>query len=198
MKKNNEIQDVKPRKWPGQERSRQTVEALLEAAARILDTPDQPLTTNHVAATAGVSVGSLYQYFPNSASIVATLIERHIDEEVAAASQILSDHSGDIEGTIEKLTLAFIDAHTERPVFIAALHAQAPSFGLSARMNSARDAQADAIAAMLNLNVETMRITAAAIEGVILRQLESDPAKLKRKSYRKVLCGLSRSVLAPV
>jgi len=66
------------RKSPRQTRSKETVEVLLTAAARILTTEGfEALTTNRVAAVAGVSVGSLYQYFPNKEALVRALSERH-------------------------------------------------------------------------------------------------------------------------
>ena len=72
---------VKPapaRKTPRQTRSRETVETILTAAARILTKEGfEALTTNRVAAVAGVSVGSLYQYFPNKEALVRALCERH-------------------------------------------------------------------------------------------------------------------------
>ena len=66
------------RKTPRQARAQETVEAILTAAARILTTEGfEALTTNRVAAVAGVSVGSLYQYFPNKEALVRALCERH-------------------------------------------------------------------------------------------------------------------------
>ncbi|MBS1767982.1 MAG: TetR/AcrR family transcriptional regulator [Acidobacteria bacterium] len=66
------------RKSPRQTRSKETVEVLLTAAARILTTEGfEALTTNRVASVAGVSVGSLYQYFPNKEALVRALCERH-------------------------------------------------------------------------------------------------------------------------
>ncbi len=66
------------RKEPRQARARETVEAILTAAARILTSEGfEALTTNRVAAVAGVSVGSLYQYFPNKEALTRALCERH-------------------------------------------------------------------------------------------------------------------------
>ncbi len=66
-----------PRKLPRQVRAAATVEAILEAATRVLsDRSLAGFNTNRVAEVAGVSVGSLYQYFPNKAALVAALIER--------------------------------------------------------------------------------------------------------------------------
>ena len=64
-----------PRKTASQKRSRFTVEALLDATARILMKEGfDRASTNEIAATAGVSVGSLYQYFPSKEALVAVLI----------------------------------------------------------------------------------------------------------------------------
>ena len=68
---------LSPRKTPRQARSKATVHAILEAAARILETQGaDAVTTNAVADRAGVSVGSLYQYFPSKEAIFAELIRQ--------------------------------------------------------------------------------------------------------------------------
>lgn len=67
-----------PRKAPVQRRSRATVDAILMATAHILQTEGfDRANTNRVAKLAGVSIGSVYQYFPNRDAIVATLRRRH-------------------------------------------------------------------------------------------------------------------------
>ena len=75
------------RKEPRQERARATVEAILEAAARILDRQGwKGFTTNAVAEVAGVSIGSLYQYFPNKA---ASLPSEQSQRSLALRAQVL-------------------------------------------------------------------------------------------------------------
>jgi AcrR family transcriptional regulator len=79
MVRNQRPDALAPRKAPTQRRATATVEAILEAAARILETQGLELegyTTNAVAERAGVSIGSLYQYFPNRDALTAALIER--------------------------------------------------------------------------------------------------------------------------
>jgi AcrR family transcriptional regulator len=80
-----------PRKRPVQERSRRTVESILDAAARIFGERGYlATTTNDVAAAAGVSIGSLYQYFPNKDALLVALEERHLEDVravLAAASR---------------------------------------------------------------------------------------------------------------
>lgn len=78
-----------PRKTPRQQRSTLTVEAILEAAARILDELGfDGYTTNAVAARAGVSIGSVYQYFPHRDSVTRALIERRSEALLAALLDI--------------------------------------------------------------------------------------------------------------
>lgn len=69
---------IKPRKTAVQERSRATVDSLVEATARILVKEGfDKASTNRIAEVAGVSVGSLYQYFPSKEALVVAVIERH-------------------------------------------------------------------------------------------------------------------------
>ncbi|MCA9490762.1 MAG: helix-turn-helix transcriptional regulator, partial [Myxococcales bacterium] len=80
-----------PRKSPRQQRSEQTVAVLLQATARVLvDTGWDRASTNRIARAAGVSVGSLYQYFPNKESLVLALARQHAEEVVA----MLAAHVG--------------------------------------------------------------------------------------------------------
>ena len=69
-----------PRKRPTQERAQATVDAIVLAAAHLLKTEgSERLTTNRIAEVAGVSIGSLYQYFPNKHAVVAELRARHTE-----------------------------------------------------------------------------------------------------------------------
>jgi AcrR family transcriptional regulator len=77
-----------PRKSPRQRRSQATVETIVEAAARILETagPDG-FNTNAVARRAGVSVGSLYRYFPSKQALVAELSRRNAEAALAGLAR---------------------------------------------------------------------------------------------------------------
>lgn len=82
--------DLKHKKQPRQARARATVEALLDSAARILESGGYAaLTTNRVAEVAGVSIGSVYEYFPNKQAIVAETLARTMREIVAEVSASL-------------------------------------------------------------------------------------------------------------
>src|SRR3984885_9989466 len=80
-----------PRKSASQQRSQITVNALLEATARILVREGfDKASTNRIAEVAGVSVGSLYQYFPSKEAIVAALIDLHNSQVMRAVQSELA------------------------------------------------------------------------------------------------------------
>lgn len=83
---------LSPRKQPMQARAQATVEAILSAAAGILER-DGParFTTNAVATEAGVSIGALYQYFPNKQALTAALIERSAHDLEGSMAQAGQD-----------------------------------------------------------------------------------------------------------
>jgi AcrR family transcriptional regulator len=71
---------IAPRKAPVQSRSKRTLEHVLEGAARVFKREGFGATTNRIAETAGVSIGTLYEYFPNKEALLAALAERHVAE----------------------------------------------------------------------------------------------------------------------
>jgi AcrR family transcriptional regulator len=102
------------RKEPRQERARATVEAILEAAARILDRQGWGgFTTNAVAEVAGVSIGSLYQYFPNKLALVEAILRRHFDD-VLSALRCADEQTSRVE-RIKGLVSGMITAHSNHP-----------------------------------------------------------------------------------
>ncbi len=71
--------DWKPRRKPTQERARATWDAIVEACAQVLrDDGPSALSTNRIAKVAGVSIGSLYQYFPNKEAVLIALADREV------------------------------------------------------------------------------------------------------------------------
>jgi AcrR family transcriptional regulator len=89
--KNSENQRVGLRQ-PLQERSRYKVQLMLEAALRLLETKGlEGLTTNGIAASAGVSIGTLYQFFSNKEAILDTLADREVASMSARVLQVMED-----------------------------------------------------------------------------------------------------------
>jgi AcrR family transcriptional regulator len=105
---------VRPRKEPRQERSRHMNETILEGAARVLVREGPAaFTTNRVAEVAGVSVGSLYQYYPNKEAVLFRLHEREVQATWATLGAILSDASRTPRQRFEAAVSAFFEAEAE-------------------------------------------------------------------------------------
>jgi AcrR family transcriptional regulator len=110
-----------PRKQASQERSRATVDALIEATARLLVREGfDRASTNRIAAEAGVSIGSLYQYYPSKEALVAAVIDRHNQELMQVVRVALAEVAVlPIEQAVRKLVAVAIDAHRIDPSSIA-------------------------------------------------------------------------------
>ena len=90
---------VAPRKRPVQKRSRATVEAVLAAAAHILEERGMTgFNTNAVAARAGVSIGSLYQYFPSKDAVLLALMERNMAQCFQSLAEAIDRAPGECLG----------------------------------------------------------------------------------------------------
>lgn len=120
-----------PRKTARQSRSRMTVEALLEATARVLVQEGYERTsTNRIAAVAGVSIGSLYQYFPNKEALVAALIARHNRQMLDLLERGLEEVAAlDLEAGIRRLVAAMVDAHRVDRALHRVFDEQVPRMG---------------------------------------------------------------------
>jgi AcrR family transcriptional regulator len=120
-----------PRKSASQERSRLTVDALLEATARILVREGfDKASTNRIAEVAGVSVGSLYQYFPSKEALVAALIDRHNRQVMQAIQGELAEALKlSMEEAVRRLVSIAVKAHRIDPKLHRALTEQIPRVG---------------------------------------------------------------------
>ena len=125
---------LKARKVPGQARSQETVSVILEASARILES-DGPrgFNTNAIASKAGVSVGSLYQYFPNKDSIVLTLIGGYEEALHSAVLEAAKAGKGKgLKGCLRLLVRALVTVHYRRPRLNRVLEAEEERLGSGA------------------------------------------------------------------
>jgi AcrR family transcriptional regulator len=120
-----------PRKEASQERSRATVDALIDATARILVREGfDKASTNRIAEVAGVSVGSLYQYFPTKEALVAAVIERHQREIMQLVrGELAQVASQPIEQGVRTLVAVAVKAHRLDPKLHRVLAQQIPRVG---------------------------------------------------------------------
>src|SRR5499426_3261403 len=120
-----------PRKHASQARSRATVDALVEATARILVREGfDRASTNRIAEVAGVSIGSLYQYFPSKEALVAAVIDRHTQElSQVTRNAMVRMAARPIEVAAREFVSVAIDAHRVDPRLHAVLTEQIPRVG---------------------------------------------------------------------
>ncbi|MBZ9725814.1 MULTISPECIES: TetR/AcrR family transcriptional regulator [unclassified Mesorhizobium] len=120
-----------PRKDASQERSRATVDALVEATARILIREGfDKASTNRIAEEAGVSVGSLYQYYPGKEALVAAVIDRHNREIMQVVRGAFAEVASlPVDRAVRRLVAVAIEAHRIDPKLHRVLAEQIPRTG---------------------------------------------------------------------
>jgi AcrR family transcriptional regulator len=125
-----------PRKKPSQERSQATVDAILDATARVLcSTGYDRASTNRIALSAGVSVGSLYQYFPSKEALVAALVEQHITAMTTLVTSKLAEVAdAPLEVAVHTIIEAMFEAHGIDPRLHKVLIEQVPRIGKLGRV----------------------------------------------------------------
>jgi AcrR family transcriptional regulator len=179
-----------PRKRPRQERSKATVDAILEASARVLVKQGfDGLTTNAVAGAAGVSIGSLYQYFPNKEAIVAALIEHHLEHMNAAVlAELARVAQLPIAQAVRCVVELTLRAHTVEPELHRVLTEQVPRVGRLAKLRELDEICHRMVAGLLTARHKELAIRdpdlaafvlVSAIEAIIHRAVLLYPQRLR-------------------
>ena len=201
-----------PRKQPRQERSRHTVDAILRATAHILRTDGwDRLTTNAVARRAGVSIGSLYQYFPSKEALVAALTEAHAAEGfevLAKAVAEAADAPRSVEETVRHYIRAMVSLHAGDPKLHRVLQIQVPrlagGFDVVRRMSQQ---SATLVRGWLESQREHLRpvdvdvaawLLVTAVESVAHLDVLEKPAQLNTEVLVEELTALVLGYLRPV
>lgn len=142
----NAAGSLNPRKKPQQRRSRETIDAIFEAAIQVLLANGfDKTTTIQIAERAGVSIGSLYQYFPNKRALLAAIVRRHVGAVVdATIAACKSMHGQTIEAMCATMMAVFVDEKTRRPDISRALYLPTAAVNADAivKEESSRCAQA--------------------------------------------------------
>jgi AcrR family transcriptional regulator len=191
---------------PVQARSTASVDAILKATIQVLlKAGKERLTTTRVAMRAGVSVGTLYQYFPNKSSLLQAALKRHMEEVTEAVEHICLEQRG---RTLTEMATALIHA------FLAAkmrdVKTSIALYSVSSDVDGVRIVQQigvrsnGAIAAMLASSCEPMTkdpqlvasMLQGAMAGVSRRLLESDAPEKQLAALREELVLLACAYLA--
>lgn len=116
------------RRRPQQDRARQTIEIILDAVAEVLKRDGiSAVTTNRIAEVAGVSIGSVYQYFPDKRAIFVALHQRHIEHiDRLIQATLVENADATLETLFRAMIDAMVDAHTPDPLLYALMYSEVP------------------------------------------------------------------------
>lgn len=200
-----------PRKKPIQSRSRETVRAILEAAARILATegPDG-LTTNRVAKVAGVSIGSLYQYFPDRNAVVAGLLDQRLEEDgLAVAGALATVAEMAPRDRITRVVEVMLERQAEAAPWLATLLPLLSEYDRETRARQMVEGGSAAVAALLLATPEVLRpelrdparlavalfAVTRAVRGLVNAAAVERPALLRDPGFREVAARMVEAAL---
>jgi AcrR family transcriptional regulator len=172
---------LEPRKSPVQARSAASVDAILEATIQVLlNVGKERLTTTKVASRAGVSVGTLYQYFPNKSALLQAALKRHLAEVTDAVELVCKEQKG---RTLRQMVTALINAFLQAKVRDA--RTSVALYSVSSDVDGANIVQQMGIRS----NRAIVRMLASACEP-----LNTDP-QLVASMLQGAMVGVSRRML---
>ena len=188
---------LQPRKTPRQARSAATIEAIRQATIQVLLADGVArLTTTRVAERAGVSVGTMYQYYPHKQALLFGLVDKQlrlIEDAMGAAYDRLM--GGDLKSLAEGLAAAWLDAKMADMVSSRAIYGIASEFDLSALMGRAAKTMAERFEALLASapdaqfadRASVAFMLAALLGGSVRMVMEADPSEGNLERLRNEL-----------
>jgi AcrR family transcriptional regulator len=195
-----------PRKTPVQTRAAVTVEAISEATIQVLLSHGADrLTTTRVAERAGVSVGTLYQYYPNKESLLFAVLEDHLGRVTAAVETACEQASHKpLSQMIRTVVEAFVDAKMDRTDISVALYQIAANVGGPALVKKAGQRQRKVLEAMFQTAPDTksqpdrfaIDMMCSAMAGATRSVLEAGASPAMVRKLREHLVLLCQSYMA--
>jgi AcrR family transcriptional regulator len=192
-----------PRKSPVQERSTASVDAILKATIQVLlRVGKEKLTTTRVAARAGVSVGTLYQYFPNKSALLRAAMRLHMEEILAEVDKVCVAQRGQpVEQMAEALAVAFLAVKMRDPKKSRALYAVSSDVdgakiaaGAVTRVNNEIVGLLQSAPEVLKTDLQLMAtVLQSTIAGVKRQLLESDMPEAQFEVMQRELVLVVRS-----
>jgi AcrR family transcriptional regulator len=176
------------------------VEAILEASTRVLSkNPLRDLTTNKVADLAGVSIGSLYEYFPNKNSIVLALIDKRMQKVLDDFKEALATHNT-IDGLIETVLLLVENEYLLKKKLLREIFILAPENGRMESMYLARIQAQKALECFLTEKIGKDPVWAEkksflavnAVLGVVEMYIFVDETKVSHEEFKSEITSLMK------
>ncbi len=203
---------LEPRKTPVQARSTASVDAILDATVQVLlKLGKEQLTTTRVAARAGVSVGTLYQYFPNKSALLRAVLTRHLGAVTEHVEAVCRQQSGKpLQQMGTALVTAFFEAKMRDVKTSVALYAVSDDVDGARILQQMNIRSNKAVAAMLATAREQLTgdplvialILQGALGGISRRLLESSSPDKELDSMRRevivLACAYLDACSAPV
>ena len=196
---------LEARKTPVQARSTASVSAILEAAIQVLlDVGKERLTTTRVAARAGVSVGTLYQYFPNKSALLQAVLKRHFSEITNAIESVCQEQRGkSLSQMATALVTAFLAAKMKDVNTSLALYSVGGDVDAEKIVRQVGIRTSKAVAEMLETSHEQLtedpRLIASMLQGTMAgvsrRLLESRSPEKEVETFRRELIVLACAYL---
>lgn len=183
-------QRLKPRKNAKQDRSKQTINFIMEATSRILKS-GEALTTNHIAKLAGISIGSLYQYFPNKKSILKKYIDKEVQETLTKffeETSIIEAKAQSSAQLIDGLVDYFIESYSDKQTIFRFLITHAQELEITPAIIEAQQREIDFLAEMMarhghDLRIQDFKIASSLVVMSslgIIRSLWENPDRMNR------------------
>jgi AcrR family transcriptional regulator len=191
--------NARRRSAPQQERSRLMVERILTAGAEVLTEHGyEAATTNRIAEAAGISPGSLYQYFPDKEAIIAEVVDRYTDQIAARVTAHLTSQIGDPyeARTARQVLGVLLDAMAERPELLRAVVEHTPRLGVGDKIAAFEQRVGEIAIAYLRLRAEpisnaetTTWMAVRTVEHLCIRYLLDRPP-IERDEFLDELSAL--------
>lgn len=194
-----------PRKSPSQERSRRTVERILDAATRIFHEHGYAgSTTNDIADEANLSIGSLYQYFPNKDALLATLTKRHIEMATESLTSLLTTLPADtgFEAVLRVVVDFLVEQHDLDGLHLLVMHTAPRTHEINLELEQSRTQLVEIASTLLKKTKITehqrkliarmvVATVDAAVHDVIIRQ----PRGKKRQEAIELTISTALSII---
>lgn len=199
------ITALKPRKTPRQARSEATVDAIFEATIQVLISEGvRRMTTTRVAERAGVSVGTMYQYFPHKEALLYAVIERYLDEVANVVDACCQQNAGQpVALASDALVSAYIGAKGKQAEASRALYVASAELAVSDLVNAVfrrfHNATARLLASVPDAHfpdIDSVTFTLlASLTGATRVVFESSPTPDMLADFRRRMMALCRAFL---
>jgi AcrR family transcriptional regulator len=188
---------IKPRKVPQQPRSRRTREDILEATARLLNRHAlEEVSTNHIARKTGISIGTLYKYYPNKDSILADLSLMYMEQDAELVTSIFDKHQNkQLNELLDELVDALMQSHVHNARVRGVVYQNLGRLGLvTAAQNTRQQIQAKGAAFFPRMEPGLTWVTLTAITSVVFSMSQLQPQH-RNWDFARDLCRYALAIL---